>query len=231
LLDFDYEVIRRPRRKTACIRVRDHAVAVIVPARLPDKQIEQMVLSKKRWILGKLRQQRELQARHQPRRYINGEAFAYLGRNYRLHVVPGKRKTACLNRGCMSVHIPTGLDPVKREQHIISQLSAWYQQRALDHLQQKSARYAARLRVAPSYIGVKSYRRRWGSCHIDGRVYFNWRIIMAPHFVVDYVVVHELCHLMHHNHSPAYWNLVANIMPGYREAKNWLKLNGHTLDV
>jgi len=230
-LDFDYEVIRRPRRKTACIRVRDHTVAVIVPGKLPEKQIEQIVLSKRHWIVNKLRQQRELQARHQPRQYINGEDFAFLGCNYRLHVVPGKRKTACLSRGRMSVHIPTGLDPAKREQHIISQLSAWYQQRALDHLQQKSARYAVHLGVAPSHVGIKSYRRRWGSCHIDGRVYFNWRIIMAPHFVVDYVVLHELCHLVQHNHSPAYWNLVASIMSDYREAKVWLKLNGPALDI
>ncbi|MDX8411177.1 MAG: SprT family zinc-dependent metalloprotease, partial [Mariprofundaceae bacterium] len=213
-------MIRRPRRKTACIRVRDHAVAVIVPGGLPRKQIEQMVLSKRQWIVSKLRQQRELRASHQPRQYANGEAFAYLGRNYRLRIASGKRKPACLNHGRMTVHIPAGLKTEEREQEIIRQLSAWYQKHALTHLQDKSAQFAARLAVAPNHIGIKSYRRRWGSCHIDGRIYFNWRIIMAPHFVVDYVVAHELCHLVQHNHSPAYWNLLASLMPDYRSAKN-----------
>ena len=69
------------------------------------------------------------------------------------------------------------------------------------------------------------------SCHKDGRIYFNWRIIMAPHSVVDYVVAHELCHLTYHNHSPAYWKLLESILPDYREAKAWLKTNGKMLSV
>jgi len=82
-----------------------------------------------------------------------------------------------------------------------------------------------------SSVDVKSYRSRWGSCHKDGRVYFNWRIIMAPHSVVDYVVVHELCHLVYHNHSAAYWKLVEHSYSDFRNAKTWLKMNGLSLTL
>jgi len=138
---------------------------------------------------------------------------------------------ASFRQGKLTISVPRQWTGKDREQHIVRELTAWYQEQALRHLREKTARHAERLGVHPSSVGIKSYRSRWGSCHRDGRVYFNWRIIMAPHSVVDYVVVHELCHLVHHNHSPAYWKLVTHTCPDYRDAKTWLKVNGQTLDV
>ena len=85
--------------------------------------------------------------------------------------------------------------------------------------------------VNPASAGVKGYKSRWGSCHSDGRVYFNWRIIVAPHSIVDYVVAHELCHLVHHDHSKKFWKLLGTIIPDYAERKEWLKVNGRGLGV
>jgi len=232
MLEFEYEVIRRPRRKTASISVKpDSAVVIIVPDKLPQDRIDQIIRSKARWIRSKLRFNEEVLERHRPKEYVSGEAFAYLGRNYRLKVVEGEAGQASLSRGRMVVRLPSGLSGQEREQAIIGQLTAWYQAHALKRLREKVERLAGRLGAAPSEVGIKFYRGRWGSCHKDGRVYFNWRIIMAPHSVVDYVVAHELCHLVHHNHSAAYWKLVESVMPDYQEAKAWLKVSGQGLRV
>ena len=230
--EFEYTVIRRLRRKTVSISVRtDDTVVIAVPARLPQKHIERLIVSKTGWIRSRLRFNEEVRQRCRPKEYVSGEAFAYLGRNYRLKVVAGKTGPASLSQGRIHVHVPPGMNDEEKTQHIISQLTSWYQEHALKRLREKAARYANMLGVTPAEVDIKSYRSRWGSCHRDGRVYFNWRIIMAPHSVVDYVVVHELCHLVHHNHSSAYWRLVASILPDYREAKAWLKTNGQALDV
>lgn len=232
MIDFEYEVIRRPRRRTASISVRrDNAVVVIVPSRLPQRQIEQIVRSKAHWIQSKLRFNEAAREKHRPKEYISGESFAYLGRNYRLKVADGKIVPATLQQGRIHVSVPHELTGNDREQHIIRELTAWYQGHAVKRLQEKTARYAEQMGVTPAKIGIKAYRSRWGSCHKDGRIYFNWRIIMAPQSVVDYVVVHELCHLVHHNHARDFWKLVETIMPSYRKARAWLKVNGEILTV
>lgn len=85
--------------------------------------------------------------------------------------------------------------------------------------------------VQPTAIIVKTYKARWGSCYSDGRISFNWKLIMAATWVIDYVVVHELCHLIHHNHSANFWRLVEQYYPSYKQAKEWLKQNGQLLKL
>jgi predicted metal-dependent hydrolase len=119
----------------------------------------------------------------------------------------------------------------EQNQRVKGQLSLWYQEHAEIKLSEKVTRYAKQMGVSPASVGVKGYRSRWGSCHSDGRVYFNWRIIAAPHSIVDSVVVHELCHLVHLDHSRKFWNLLNTIIPDYAERKAWLKVNGAGLGV
>ena len=98
-------------------------------------------------------------------------------------------------------------------------------------LREKVQQYAEDMNVAPRAVGVKGYRSRWGSCHSDGRLYFNWRIIIATHSVVDYLVVHELCHLVHGDHSKKFWKLVQDMLPDYQERRDWLRTNGRGLTL
>ncbi len=232
MLGFEYEIIRRPKRRTACISVKaDNAVIVTVPARLAQKQIDQFVQTKSGWIQGKLRANHEMREKFRSKQYVSGETFSYLGRTYRLKLIEGKAEPVRLIRGRLVVQLPS-LDSGKaRDVKIVGQLTNWYQEHALRHLREKTARIAECIGVTPSGIRVKSYKSRWGSCHVDGHIFYNWRIIMAPHSVIDYLVVHELCHLVHHNHSPAFWKLVESTMPDYRQAKAWLKENGPGLRV
>jgi predicted metal-dependent hydrolase len=91
-----------------------------------------------------------------------------------------------------------------RDQYVQAAVVSWYRERALEKLQEKVDRYARIVGVSPSAVGIKTFRGRWGSCTTKGKLEFNWKAIMAPNRVVDYVVVHELCHLRHHDHSPAF---------------------------
>ncbi len=141
----------------------------------------------------------------------------------------GPTKSVKLNNGRLMVQLPPSVQ--KREQYVHNALVEWYREHALEKLQDKVDRYAKVIRVAPSSVGIKTFKSRWGSCSATGRVEFNWRVIIAPNHIVDYVVVHELAHLRHHNHSPEFWKGVERVVPDYQECREWLKVNGRRLAV
>jgi len=224
---FVAEVIRTRRRKTASIKINDGAVSVMVPQGLSQESIQQLIANKKKWIREKL----YLQSQSRPvnsKEFVSGEAFSYLGRNYRLKVVSDSYQPAKLHHGQLVVMIPEAMQTPNSIRNVVVR---WYRLHALDRLIEKTDRYAAIVGKAPSKVDIKTYRSRWGSCHADGRVLYNWKIIMAPNRIVDYVVVHELCHLVHHNHSPQFWKAVERVMPDYAECREWLKVNGAGLEI
>ena len=220
-LEFPIEVIRTNRKKSASVQVVDRQVQVIIPQALSDERIEQIVRDKTPWIRDKLRKQALLKPK-KAKEYVSGEAFSYLGRNYRLKVIQGSSEAVKLTLGKLVV----GADAdIKQE------LTSWYMQHAEKRLNEKVVRFAQVLGVVPNSIKVKTYKSRWGSCSRSGDISFHWAIIMAPHYIVDYVVIHELCHMIHHNHSPAFWQQVEKVLPNHRESRDWLKVNGQELKV
>jgi predicted metal-dependent hydrolase len=233
MIDFEYKVIRRPRRKTASISVKpDCSVLILVPSTLPEQKIVELVERKSRWIRGKIKQFEEIQGNKRQKEYVSGESFTYLGRNYRLKVVDGDpRDDVKLMNGRFYVHVPPDSSQDAQNQLVVEQLTRWYKEHAATRLRQKTRRYADQMNVSPVSVGVKDYRSRWGSCHTDGRIFFNWRIIIAPHSIVDYVVIHELCHLVHDDHSKKFWKLLGSVLPDYTERKEWLKVNGSGLNL
>jgi predicted metal-dependent hydrolase len=224
---FIVEVIRTQCKKSATIKVEEGAVTVIVPRALPLERIEQLVLDKYRWIKGKL----YIQSQVQPvavKEFVNGEVFSYLARNYRLKINHGSYQPAKLIKGQLVVTVP---QDAENSNIIRNAIIRWYRARALERLKEKSNRYATIIGQTPKSVDIKTFKARWGSCSTNGKVLFNWKIMMAPNRIVDYVVVHELCHLLHHNHSPLFWKSVERVMPDYAECKEWLKLNGAGLEL
>jgi predicted metal-dependent hydrolase len=222
------EVIRTGHRKTAAIKVEEGRVCVLVPNSATPTKVEELVTKKTRWIREKLLLQQNFQA---PKRkeYVSGECFTYLGRNYRLRVEPGSSGRVGLKDGRLLVHIPPSVR--KQDHYIRNALTEWYRECAQAKLQEKVNRYAKIVRVTPSSVGIKTFKGRWGSCSHAGHIQFNWKIIIAPNRIVDYVVVHELCHLIEHNHSPQFWKCVERVFPDYRKCKGCLKDNGRTLTL
>lgn len=231
MITFDYKVIRRPRRKTAYIAVEpDCSVRVLVPYSLPDEKVLELVNRKSRWIKTKITHFQEVIQKQKQSEYVSGESFAYLGRNYRLKIVPGDAvEEVKLVNGKFYVHVPQETTFEERNQLIVKQLTGWYKERAIIRLRQKTIRYAKQMGLVPVAVGLKDYSSRWASCHTDGKIYFNWKIMVATHSIVDYVVVHELCHLVHPDHSKQFWKLLETVLPDYAERKQWLKVNGSGL--
>lgn len=98
-------------------------------------------------------------------------------------------------------------------------------------VKEKVSYYSKTLKVFPKKIQIKDQKSSWGTCSSLGNIYLNYRILLAPSYIVDYVIIHELCHLRHMDHSKEFWNLVKSICPNYLNCKKWLKENGYTLDV
>jgi hypothetical protein len=212
---FDAEVIRTNRRKTATLNVVEGKVSVVVPKSTSKNKVEAL-----------------LHREHPPpklKEYVSGECFTYLGRNYRLKVEPGQSKSVKLKNGRLVVEVPPSVQ--QRDRYVQGVLTDWYRAHALEKLRVRVERYAKVVRVKPASVGIKSFKGRWGSCSIKGHMEFNWKIIIAPNHIVDYVVVHELCHLHHHNHSPEFWKCVERVFPDYAESKEWLRVNGRWLTI
>ena len=224
---FIAEIIRTSRRKTASIRVEEGAVSVVVPASISVEKIDQLLVSKRLWIKEKMALQRAL-APVTDKQFVSGEAFPYLGRNYRLKVEQGSFVPVKLLQGQLVVQTPEG----SQQPHMIrNALVRWYKRQALQKMRDKVKRYAPMVGVKPAGVAIKSFKSRWGSCTVKGELEFNWRIMFAPNRMVDYVVVHELCHLIHYDHSPDFWSEVWRVMPDYQECRNWLKENSEGLVI
>jgi len=224
---FIAEVNRTHRVKTATIKVEAGAVSVVVPIDLSSNQISNLLAKKNRWIKEKIILHRDAQP-VSDKQYISGESFSYLGRNYRLKVNKGRQKPVVLSNGRFVVTAPNGTDD---SEMIRAALTTWYENHAETKFKEKSKRYAKVIGVDYSSVEIKNYKSRWGSCSTEGHIKFNWKIIMAPNRIVDYVVVHELCHLMHHDHSPKFWKSVERMIPDYASCKEWLKDNGMFLEL
>lgn len=224
---FIAEVIRTNRRKTADVRVEEGAVTVIVPQNTQPEKIDQILAEKRQWIREKILLHLEASPIN-VKEYVSGEAFSYLGRNYRLKVEQGPFAPVKLKNGRLVVTTPYG----SKQPHMIrNAITRWYKHQASNKLRIKVDRYSSIVGVHPMGVDIKSFKSRWGSCTANGRVEFNWKIIMAPIRMVDYVVVHELCHLKQHDHSPAYWREVERVMPDYKECRKWLRENSRSLEI
>lgn len=224
---FITEIIRTQRIKTVDIRVEDGAVSIVVPDSLDQKRIAKLLHDKKTWINSKIRVHKEAQSPSN-KKFISGEAFPYIGRNYRLKVYSGDFEPVKLVKGRLTVTVPHGK---KNTDAIRNALIHWYKERAEQKLYEKVNRLLKSSNFTPKSIGIKSYKSRWGSCSAKGKVDFNWKIIMAPNRIVDYVVAHELCHLKHHDHSSKFWKAVERLIPDYVECRKWLKSNAESLDI
>jgi predicted metal-dependent hydrolase len=165
------------------------------------------------------------------REYRNGEGFLYLGRAYRLLLVSEGEQDEPLR-------LRNGRFTLRRDLVEQGEIAAartafreFYVARGLERLRRRIAYFAPRVGVSPAGIDVRDLGNRWASCTAAGRLAFHWKCMMAPLTVVDYLVVHELCHFHQRDHSDAFWNEVDKVMPDFRDRKEWLRRNGAGLDV
>lgn len=235
-LSFQYENtlvrfdVSYSRRKTICISVEAPGmVSVKAPLGLSDDEVIRGVKTKARWIVRKLSEVKDIKTMAVKKEYVNGELFMFLGRDYSLQLIidaEPKKPAVQLNQGQLVVTVPS------REEELINKaMEAWYRSRAQEQIKERINYYQPIVGAEPARVMVKEQKKRWGSCSSKGNLNFNWKAIMAPPPVLDYIIVHELCHLVHHNHSQDFWNLLASILPDYKERREWLKKNGVRLSL
>ncbi len=160
------------------------------------------------------------------RYYRSGEPFTFLDQELVLKVCQGAFGTRLNGAAELVVSMPK----VKSD-WVRNALVRWYKLQAQVHIEQRVSYFSPLVGAWPKSIEIKTYRARWGSCNSSGELQFNWKIIMAPTAVVDSVVVHELCHLLHMHHGPDFWAQVKRVLPNYKDAKQWLKDEGHGLGL
>ena len=168
-----------------------------------------------------------------PRRFVSGESLPYLGRLVPLTVRPvdDDYVDVRFHHWRFDVDVPRALEGGDRLSAVRAAFEMWYRERAALKLPPRVERIATLLGVTPKAVLVRSQRKRWASCAPDGTLRFNWRTVMAPPALVDYVVAHELAHLRVRGHGPEYWGVVAQAVPDYRRRREWLREVGPRLGI
>ncbi len=199
-------------------------ISVIAPSYMKEEDIRQAIDGKSGWIIRKLKEIKESGIVKNSKDYSNGEIFMYLGRDCRLMVQSDKdvKKTHVgLVGDCLLVRTATE-DPEKLKKFI----EDWYRKESLDIVSERVEFYQIYFQHRPLDIRTKRQKSRWGSCSSAHRLNFNLRCAMAPLEIIDYIVVHEMCHMVHFNHSKEFWGLVEIILPDFKDRRAWLKKNG-----
>jgi predicted metal-dependent hydrolase len=224
-----YEVIRSRRATADIIIERDGSVLVRAPEWADDDQVANIVESKNYWIYQGLAEWRDLNATRVLREYKNGEGFLYLGRAYRLLLVTDQEEPLRLKNGRFTLR----RDLVDQGEIAAAKAAFrdFYVAKGTERLRGRVGYYAPKVGVEPKGIEVRELGHRWASCSPSGKLSFHWKCMMAPQTIIDYIVVHELCHFYHRDHTDAFWNEVDKVMPDFRERKEWLRKNGAGFDV
>lgn len=227
--EIPYEVIRSSRATADVIIERDGSILVRAPETIPDERIEDLVEAKRYWIYKNLAEWRDLNATKVLREYKSGEGFLYLGRSYRLSLVADQEEPILLKNGRFRLR-----RDLVEEGEIAAAKEAfreYYMQRGRGRIAARVGYYSPKVGVKPAAVDVRELGNRWASCSPTAKLNFHWKCMMAPQTIIDYIVVHELCHLHHQDHTDAFWNEVDKVMPEFRERKEWLRKNGAGLDV
>lgn len=224
-MELAYTIQRSDRRRKLTITVeRDRSVVVHAPQGLSDEKIRQAVETKRPWIYEKIGHSQKYQDLPHPpgKELVSGESALYLGRQYRIEMVKtGLSEIQFVQRFFI---------PAKQRNKRGEALRDWYIIKAKEKIVPRVKHHAQELGVNFTEIKIVDNRYRWGSCTVNSNVNFNWRLIKAPMFVIDYIIVHELAHLIETNHTPKFWNIVCAQSPTMEKAKAWLKGNGQLLE-
>lgn len=216
------KLIRSKRKTIALIVEKNGQLTVRAPLRAPLRLITAFVTEKESWILSR---REALQKSVAPpiHQFVPDELFWFLGQPYPLKISPRLNPLLKFDQGFW---ISKSILPEAG-----NHLTSWYRKQARIWFNKRVADLSGQYHLKVNKVRISSARTRWGSCSSLGTISLTWRLIMAPPQVIDYVIVHELAHLIVHNHSAAFWKEVERMQPDYRQNRNWLKKNGVSLSI
>ena len=219
----DFEIIRSGRKTIAVEVTTEGEVLVRAPLRLARREVAAFVDRHRGWIARKLAQAEAQRERQSPRQFVQGESFPFLGEMIRLRLVEGAEYLRRDNGEFL-----LGADLVPRAPALFR---TWYRARAREILEERVERFARRMGVVVRGVRITDAKQRWGSCSPAGTLNFAWRLVMAPEGIIEYVIVHELAHLIEMNHSRRFWETVGRVLPDYAVRRAWLRKNEDRLTL
>jgi predicted metal-dependent hydrolase len=209
----------------------EKGVVVRAPFWMPQAVIDNFVNQKKEWILKHLNQ---IEKKKVIKKYENGEKHLFFGYEYPLEITavssPGRSAVQIVNDK-FQIGIYEKLPEEERPARIKEALLHWYLEKGIETITEKVNYYSDKIGVSYARISLKQVSSIWGSCSPTNCLSFNRKLVMAPHEVVDYVVIHEVSHMVHRNHGRHFWELVGSFDPQYKNHRRWLKLNHHLLSI
>lgn len=231
----DYRLVLSQRRKTLSLQVRQGQIIVRAPDYVKRAQVDDIVRAKSAWLRAKIAEQ-SLDETVQVAPYSSGCAIWCRGVQKNLKVsrqviaevvVLGNQLNVAIAESFIARHKGAAQDKITGQ--VKKQLEAWFKQQANDYILPRLVALSEQVNLAYRGVKIRQYKARWGSCNNRGELSFNYLLMMAPDWVVDYVIIHELCHLQHLNHSVHFWHLVGSYCPRYQQAKHWLKTHQTSL--
>lgn len=228
---YEYKIIKK-KKKTITIRItREGEVVVTSPVYADDRYIFNLVENKGEWIVKKLKEIQRVKKEAGRVEYKNGSEIEYLGTKLILYISEDNVDKFKIYKqdNKLYVKLPKLQESPYTEEILRGEIKNWLKEQAKVVLKQRVEFFSKEYNLVPNRVVVKEQKTIWGSCSSKGNINLNWRLIMVPLDVLDYVVVHELCHLKHPNHSSRFWSLVKEIMSDYEEKRKWLKENGGRL--
>ncbi|MGI8921468.1 MAG: M48 family metallopeptidase [Solirubrobacteraceae bacterium] len=220
--DLEFELRGSARRRSLQVTVdREGDLVLFAPPDCDRAVLEGFVRDKRFWIYRKLAEKEALRQPVSARQYLSGEGFPYLGRSYRLLLVDEQSVPVKLEEGRFKMRRSAA-----NEGH--RYMVRWYEDHAGPWLATRVERFGDRIGVRASSVAVRDLGYRWGSCGKGDKLYFHWRAVLLPPRIVEYVVVHELVHMLEPHHTPDFWLRVERAMPDFAARKQWLAERGHT---
>ncbi|MCP4547424.1 MAG: M48 family metallopeptidase [bacterium] len=232
--------LERRRRRGVTIQLEPRlGLRVMAPSRMPLREIDKVLANESIWLRRKLTAWSQWEREHPPLKFVDGDLLPLLGELWTLMVRedelckrPSVRRDKRLGGpGSIMLRLPAGLPAQRKRELAASSLDSWYRRLARQLIEARILHWQGVVGRKPKAVTIRDTRTRWGSCSSTGTLSFCWRILLARPEVLDYVVVHELCHLVQPNHSREFWNLLASIIPDYQEERTWLRDHGQELYI
>ena len=217
-MNFAFKIKKTSRRKTISFIIKDGFVLVLSPKYITESYIQKLLIKKEKWIEKKLKEQTK-NINIKEKKFKNGECLFYFGEKLTLYSYLNKDTSIKINQGILHVGVK------RKNSNLKKIIESWYINQIQKYVEHNIYKISNQMYINFNSIKYRNYKRKLGSCNLTGDLAFNWRIVMIPKEVINYILVHELCHIKHFNHSKDFWHMVGEYIPEYKNYNIWLKKN------
>ncbi|MEI6532744.1 MAG: SprT family zinc-dependent metalloprotease [Candidatus Roizmanbacteria bacterium] len=220
------------KRRTITLGLRDGKLVIKAPSKIPWSLIEKFVWEQWGWILKQLQNQKQIVV--EKKQFQTGESINLFDKIVKFEITSLKdisNPKVYMIDDTFQIIVPESFSQIQKQTELRKLLKLWYIHHADDLLKKKVEYFSSKLNVKCKKVRIKEVSTIWGSCSRNGDITLNWRLLLAPEVIADYVVIHEVSHLIHHHHRKTFWDCVFSLDREYKAHIKWLKKNGNTLHI